>query len=72
LRLAALNAIRSIAFPSISTGAYAYPLKPATEIALATTRRVIAAEGGPEEIVFCCFSGEDYATYARALRAQKT
>jgi O-acetyl-ADP-ribose deacetylase (regulator of RNase III) len=72
LRLAALHAIRSIAFPAISTGAYAYPLKLATEIAVTTARRVIATNGGPEEIVFCCYSGEDYATYKRALRAQET
>jgi O-acetyl-ADP-ribose deacetylase len=72
LRLAALHAIRSIAFPAISTGAYAYPLKLATEIAVAATRRVVAMGDGPEEIVFCCYSGEDYAIYQRILRAQET
>ncbi|HTD12476.1 MAG TPA: O-acetyl-ADP-ribose deacetylase [Steroidobacteraceae bacterium] len=72
LRLAALHAIRTIAFPAISTGAYAYPLKLATEIAVATTRRVVARDGGPEEILFCCYSAEDYATYKRELRAKDT
>jgi O-acetyl-ADP-ribose deacetylase (regulator of RNase III) len=70
LRLAATHTIRTIAFPAISTGAYAYPLKFATEIAVATTRRVVAMNGGPEEIVFCCYSREDYAIYKRILSAQ--
>jgi O-acetyl-ADP-ribose deacetylase (regulator of RNase III) len=70
LRLVTLHAIRSVAFPAISTGAYAYPLMLATEIAVTTIRRVVARDGGPDEIVFCCYSGEDYATYKRVLRTE--
>jgi O-acetyl-ADP-ribose deacetylase (regulator of RNase III) len=68
LRLAADNQLRSVAFPAISTGAYAYPLKLATEVAVASVRSFLAGYTDFEEIVFCCYSGEDFATYQRALK----
>jgi O-acetyl-ADP-ribose deacetylase len=67
LRLAADNQFRSVAFPAISTGAYAYPLKLATEVAVASVRAFLAGYTDFNEIVFCCYSGEDIATYKRAL-----
>jgi O-acetyl-ADP-ribose deacetylase (regulator of RNase III) len=67
LRLASRHEIETIAFPAISTGAFAYPLELATDVALATTRRVSAGEGGPREIVFCCYSAEHLAVYQRKL-----
>jgi O-acetyl-ADP-ribose deacetylase len=67
LRLAADNQLRSVAFPAISTGAYTYPLKLATEVAVASVRGFLAGYTDFEEIVFCCYSGEDIATYKRAL-----
>jgi O-acetyl-ADP-ribose deacetylase len=67
LRLAADNQFQSVAFPAISTGAYAYPLKLATEVAVASVRGFFAEYIDFEEIVFCCYSGEDFATYKRAL-----
>jgi len=69
LRLAAQKNLESIAFPAISTGAYAYPLIPATEIAVASVRRFISHYDGFGEIVFCCYSGEAFAAYQRLLRA---
>jgi O-acetyl-ADP-ribose deacetylase (regulator of RNase III) len=67
LRLAADNQFRSVAFPAISTGAYAYPLKLATEVAVASVRAFLAGYTDFNEIVFCCYSDEDIATYKRAL-----
>jgi O-acetyl-ADP-ribose deacetylase (regulator of RNase III) len=67
LRLATDNQLRSVAFPAISTGAYAYPLKLATEVAVASVRGFLAGNSNFDEIVFCCYSGEDLATYKRAL-----
>src|ERR1700730_14417080 len=67
LRLAAEKQLRSVAFPAISTGAYAYPLKLATEVAVASVRGFLAEYSDFEEIVFCCYSGGDFATYKRAL-----
>ncbi|HTO95577.1 MAG TPA: O-acetyl-ADP-ribose deacetylase [Myxococcales bacterium] len=68
LLLAKRHALRSIAFPAISTGAYGYPLEEATRIAVREARQSQAAD--PDlRIVFCCFSAFDGETYRRALRA---
>jgi O-acetyl-ADP-ribose deacetylase (regulator of RNase III) len=69
LRLAAERQLKSIAFPAISTGAYAYPLKAATEIAIASVKEFAKRNEVFEEILFCCYSGEDFATYKKLLRA---
>ena len=63
LRLAAETGIRSIAFPAISTGAYAYPLQLATAVAVAAVRRFVARRDDLDEILFCCYSGEALASY---------
>jgi O-acetyl-ADP-ribose deacetylase (regulator of RNase III) len=68
LRLAAMHSARTIAFPAISTGAYAYPLELATPIAIDSVRRIVEAGTDLEEIIFCCYSGEDLSTYKRVLR----
>lgn len=47
--------IRSIAFPSISTGAYRFPLKRATEIAMEETKRFLETDTTLERVVFVCF-----------------
>jgi O-acetyl-ADP-ribose deacetylase (regulator of RNase III) len=70
LRLAAEKQLRSVAFPAISTGAYAYPLQLATEVAIASVRGFLTECGDFDEIIFCCYSGEDFATFKRALSKQ--
>ena len=65
LRIAQAHAVRSIAFPCISTGAYGYPRKSAARIALDAFRR---HEGAFDRIVVCCFSGDDAELYRRAMR----
>lgn len=60
--LALQHRLRSIAFPSISTGAYGYPKEEAAGIALRVMREY---EGRFEEIVACCFSEGDAALYQR-------
>ncbi len=67
LKLALANSCRSIAFPSISTGAYGYPLPAATEIAVRAVRDFLAAEPSAPDIVFCCFSPKALALYNTAL-----
>jgi O-acetyl-ADP-ribose deacetylase (regulator of RNase III) len=69
LRLATERQLKSIAFPAISTGAYAYPLKAATEIAIASVKEFAKRNEVFEEILFCCYSGEDFATCKKLLRA---
>src|SRR6202521_5134922 len=56
LRLGADKQFRTLAFPAISTGAYAYPLELATEVAVASVRGFLAEYSDFEEIVFCCYS----------------
>jgi O-acetyl-ADP-ribose deacetylase (regulator of RNase III) len=71
LKLAAEHQLKSIAFPAISTGAYAYPLKEATEIAIASVTNFARQVDVFDEILFCCYSGEDFAMYKKLLRAVK-
>jgi O-acetyl-ADP-ribose deacetylase (regulator of RNase III) len=67
LRLATEKNLRSIAFPAISTGAYAYPLKEATEIAIRSVREFTGRSEALDKVVFCCYSGEHFATYERLM-----
>ena len=69
LRLAAQYDVKSIAFPSISTGAYGFPIGAAAQIALDTVRKSIAAPTNLERVVFVCFSKSDYAVYEHKLGA---
>jgi len=63
LALAAAHGLRSIAFPSISTGAYGYPVADAAAVALGAVHEVIE-EGSPLELVrFVLFSDSDLAVY---------
>ena len=63
LELATQAALDSIAFPSISTGIYGFPLERATRIAHATARDWLAANERPRRVVFCVFSEADLAMH---------
>jgi O-acetyl-ADP-ribose deacetylase len=69
LALAAAHRLRSIAFPSISTGVYRYPIDRAARIAIDTVRAHVAAPAArPLELVrFVCFSAGDLAVYEALL-----
>jgi len=67
LRLAAERGLRSVAFPSISTGAYRYPLRDAARIAVATVRAHFAGPTPVELVRFVCFSDGDLAVYRELL-----
>ena len=67
LEVASAHCLKTIAFPSISTVKFRYPVDLAADVALKT---VIAFQSGPmalEEVVFCCFSSNDLAVYQSAL-----
>lgn len=72
LSLAAERGLRTIAFPSISTGAYRYPIEEAARIALEAALEWLAERNLPERIVFVLFSSEDLAVYERTLRELAT
>ncbi|UCF58030.1 MAG: O-acetyl-ADP-ribose deacetylase [Deltaproteobacteria bacterium] len=55
--------VKSIAFPSISTGAYGFPLEKATEIALDETKKFLETSKTLSKVVFVCFGQKAYNTY---------
>ncbi len=55
--------IKTIAFPSISTGVYRFPLKRATEVALKETKQFLEGKETSETVVFVCFGTEVAKTY---------
>ena len=65
LELAHGHDLQSIVFPSISTGAYRFPIDKAAEIAQVTVRDWLGANHLPECVVFCCFSEGDRKVYER-------
>jgi O-acetyl-ADP-ribose deacetylase (regulator of RNase III) len=68
LDLAAENGLRTIAFPSISTGAYGYPLDQAAEVALEAVKEAVSRN--PEafdEVWFVLFGPEAFSAFQRAL-----
>ena len=72
LALAVELGCRSIAFPSISTGAYGYPIDEASPIALAAIEGFLA--GSPEAIdlvEIVTFSARDYDAYQRIHRRER-
>lgn len=67
LRLAGERGIKTIAFPSISTGAYGYPLDQAARIALTTVRDYLLAHPEIACVRFVLFGKPAYLAYAAAL-----
>jgi O-acetyl-ADP-ribose deacetylase (regulator of RNase III) len=67
LELAARLGLASIAFPSISTGVYGYPMELAAPLAVATVRGVLPGLPNIREVIFCCFSRGDLVVYERVL-----
>ncbi|MBF7083130.1 O-acetyl-ADP-ribose deacetylase [Desulfallas sp. Bu1-1] len=66
LKLAAEKGIKSIAFPSISTGAYRFPIDQAAGIAVGAVREFAASHDIPSEIRFVLFSDRDLQVYQAA------
>lgn len=67
LEIAASEHLNSIAFPAISTGVYGFPIRAAAEIAISTVRAFTPSATSLQEIIFCCFSANDYQIYADLL-----
>jgi O-acetyl-ADP-ribose deacetylase (regulator of RNase III) len=67
LHLAVDNGICSLAFPSISTGAYGFPVERAAHIACAAVSDFLATQRSFTEVRFVTFSRRDYIVYAQLL-----
>jgi O-acetyl-ADP-ribose deacetylase (regulator of RNase III) len=61
------NALSSVAFPAISTGAFRFPAERAAEIAVDSTVEALASAPSLNRIIFCCFSRDSAELHAQAL-----
>lgn len=69
LILADQHGLHTIAFPSISTGAYGFPLELAAPIAIDAVRAYAQSNRNVREVIFCCFSSQDLQVYLSLLGA---
>lgn len=67
IEVASASGIASLAFPSISTGIYGYPIELAAHVAVDAVVRH-APGAGLQRVVFCCFGAGDLDVYRAALR----
>ncbi len=67
LKLAVANGLKTIAFPSISTGAYGYPIEEASRVAVGTVKNFLENEDKLERIMFVLFSERDFQIYVKAV-----
>jgi O-acetyl-ADP-ribose deacetylase (regulator of RNase III) len=67
--LAEQRGVRTMAFPSISTGAYAFPLDRAARIAVAETRAFLQRNQTLERVFLVCFGRDAYETYSRLCQS---
>src|SRR5262245_5455775 len=68
LAVAVAHQCHSVAFPSLSTGAYGYPVALAAQTALSTVIAFLRAHQQPSGIRFVLFDSATYTAYAAALR----
>jgi O-acetyl-ADP-ribose deacetylase (regulator of RNase III) len=68
LKLAVSKGLKTIAFPSISTGAYCYPMEKASKIALKTVKEFLEKEDNLNEVLLVLFSKPDLETYEKAAK----
>ena len=68
IKLAGEHGLATLAFPSISTGIYGYPIELAAEVAVSAVRAAVEEHPAVEEVIFCCFSAGDLRVYERAIQ----
>jgi O-acetyl-ADP-ribose deacetylase (regulator of RNase III) len=67
LALAAQNGVKTIAFPSISTGAYGFPVERASRIAIAEIKKFLEADNSIEKVIIVCFNQDVFDAYNKLL-----
>ena len=67
LTLAEEHQCQSVAFPSLSTGAYRFPIEPASHIALDTSIEFLSAQPSLKQVVFVLFDQPTWLTFKKAL-----
>ena len=68
LKLAVSEGLKTIAFPSISTGAYQYPIEIASQIALKAVKEFLEKENQLNEVIFVLFSENAFEVYANKAK----
>lgn len=68
IKLAGEHGLATLAFPSISTGIYGYPIELAAEVAVSAVRAAVTDHPAVQEVIFCCFSAGDLRVYERTLQ----
>jgi len=68
LALASSKGLKTIAFPSISTGAYGYPIEKACKVALKIVKEFLEKENKLEEVVFVLYTKHDFEVYKEAAK----
>jgi O-acetyl-ADP-ribose deacetylase (regulator of RNase III) len=68
LKLAVSKGLKTIAFPSISTGAYGYPIEKASKIALKAVKEFLEKDDHLNEVLLVLFSKPDLETYEKATK----
>jgi O-acetyl-ADP-ribose deacetylase (regulator of RNase III) len=63
LQLAVENRIKTIAFPAISCGAYGYPIREATRVAVERTREFLATDDKIDKVIFVVWTKDIYEAY---------
>jgi len=69
LEAAVEQGVKTIAFPSISTGAYGFPLDRATRIAFTETKKFLDTHASIERVIFVCFGERVLKVYEDTFRA---
>lgn len=72
LTLAVQHQCRTVAFPSISTGIYGFPIERAARIAVHEVQDFLERDDTLQQVVFVTFSQSDYAVYERVLTELET
>lgn len=68
LKVAVENGIKTISFPSISTGVYGYPVDKAARVALGTVADYVQKDTSLNEVIFVLFDSRTLEAYEKALR----
>ncbi|QBQ55373.1 O-acetyl-ADP-ribose deacetylase [Nitrosococcus wardiae] len=71
LKIALEKGISTLAFPSISTGAYGFPLERACQIALQEVKTFIDHQAETKQVYFVCFSENDFKQYQQAFQTME-
>jgi O-acetyl-ADP-ribose deacetylase (regulator of RNase III) len=71
LEIAEEQGFKTIAFPSISTGVYGYPIEQAARAAVVTVQDFLREHKSAVDVTFCCFSESDLRVYRQIIQAEK-